>query len=408
MNMSQHSGPLSGIKVVEFTHWLAAPYCGNILSDLGADIIKIESLTGDQVRSTGSFYKDGENFLYIAYNHGKKGIALNLKEDKGKKIALDLLENADVLIENFRPGVMDKLGLGYDRIASLNPRIIYCSISAFGSTPQYVNRPGMDPIIQGMGAAMSMTAADESSPPLLPGVPIADNSTAFMAFGAITTALYAREKQGFGQKVELNLIDMMVLNLSTRFGQYLATGENPKPMGNQHSQVVPYQAFPTMDGWLMAGAQADHAWEPFCQAIGRPDLLTQEKYSTNTKRVDHREELNQILNEVFRRRTTEEWCEILEEKNILHGPVWGIHELVNSDLIQNHGIISEVEHTKLGKMPVITTPIWFSRTKVKAQSAANLLGEHTREVLLKLGYSNDEINDLITEGVVKSVEGVTI
>jgi crotonobetainyl-CoA:carnitine CoA-transferase CaiB-like acyl-CoA transferase len=406
--MSQHTGPLSGIKVVEFTHWLAAPYCGNILSDLGADVIKVESLTGDQVRGTGSFYKDGENFLYIAYNHGKRGIALDLKNSKGKKIALDLLKNADVLIENFRPGVMDKLGLGYDQISSLNPRIIYCSISAFGDTPKYINRPGMDPIIQGMGAVMSMTAMDENSPPLLPGVPIADNSTAFMAFGAISAALYAREKSGIGQKVELNLIDMMVLNLSTRFGQYLATGENPKPMGNQHSQVVPYQAFPTKNGWMMAGAQADHAWEPFCRAIGREDLLREEKFSTNTKRVQHREELNQILNEVFRQRTTEEWCTIFEEQNILHGPIWGIHELVNSDVVKDHGIIVEVDHTKLGKLPVIVTPIRFSRTKVKVQSAANLLGEHTKEILLELGYSDEEVKNLIKEGVVKTVEGVTI
>ncbi|WP_047152482.1 CaiB/BaiF CoA transferase family protein [Aneurinibacillus tyrosinisolvens] len=402
------TGPLTGVKVIEFTHWLAAPYCGNILSDLGASVIKVESISGDQVRKTGSYYKEGENFLYLAYNHGKRGISLDLKKEEGKKIARELLQGADVLLENFRPGVMNKLGLGYEDVSGLNPRLIYCSVSAFGNTPEYANRPGMDPIIQGMGAAMSMTAADENSPPLLPGVPIADNSTAFMAFGAICAALYEREKSGKGQKIELNLIDMMVLNLSTRFGQYLATGENPKPMGNQHSQVVPYQAFPTQDGWMMAGAQADHAWEPFCRAIGQEQLLSIEKYSTNTDRVIHREELNSLLNEVFKKKTTDEWCEIFKERNILHGPVWGIGELVNSDVIQDHNIIVDTEHSKLGTLPVIAAPVHYSRTKVKVQSAANLLGEHTAEILTELGYSAGEIEHFVSQGVVNVHERLTV
>ncbi|MFC0272079.1 CaiB/BaiF CoA transferase family protein [Metabacillus herbersteinensis] len=399
-----NNGPLSGVKVLEFTHWLSAPYCGNILSDLGAEVIKVESPSGDQVRKTGSYYKDGESYLYLVYNHGKKGLVLDLKKEKGIQIALDLIKKSDVLIENFRPGKMDKLGLGYEQARKNNEKIIYCSISAFGNTPEYIDRPGMDPIIQGMGAAMSMTANDENSPPLLPGVPIADNSTAMMAFGAISAALYEREKSGIGQKIDLNLIDMMVFNLSTRFGQYLATGENPTPMGNQHSQVVPYQAFSTKNGWIMAGAQADHAWEPFCRAIKREDLISIEKFSTNQKRVVHREELTNLLNTVFKDRTTEEWCETLEQNNILHGPIWGIHELINSDLIKDHEVIVEAKHSKIGNIPVIKSPISYSRTKVEVQSAANLLGEHTYQVLEELGYSDQEIDDLLNHGVVSASE----
>lgn len=394
-------GVFSGIKVLEFTHWLSAPYCGNILSDLGADVIKIEPPTGDQVRNSGSYFEKGESYLYIAYNHGKKGISINLKDESGLEIVRELIKESDVVIENFRPGVMEKLGLGYEKLKDINERIIYLSISAFGEDGIYKERPGMDPIVQGMGAAMSMTAEDEKSPPILPGVPIADNTTAFIGFGSIAAALYEREKSGVGQKIDINLIDMMVLNLSTRFGQYVATGKNPTPMGNQHSQVVPYQAFPTKNGWIMAGAQADHAWEPFCLAIGRSDLLV-EKYDTNHKRVGFRNELSELLDEVFRGKTTEEWCETFEAENILHGPVWGIDELINSEVIKEHNVIVDTNHPTLGNVPVIKAPINFSRSKVEVQSSSNLLGEHTKEILQNLNYSDDEIEKLITKGVVIS------
>ncbi|HWO74701.1 MAG TPA: CoA transferase [Bacillus sp. (in: firmicutes)] len=400
-------GVLNSIQVLEFTHWLSAPYCGNILSDLGANVIKIEPPSGDQVRTTGSYFDKGESYLYIAYNHGKKGISVNLKSKGGLEAVRKLIMESDVIIENYRPGVMEKLGLGYEQVKEINPRIIYLSVSAFGEEGKYKDRPGMDPIIQGMGAVMSMTANDKHSPPILPGVPIADNTTAFVGFGAIAAALYEREISGEGQKIEINLIDMMVLNLSTRFGQYIATGENPIPMGNQHSQVVPYQAFPTADGWIMAGAQADHAWEPFCRAVGREDLLI-EKYDTNHKRVNCREELTAALNKTFKQRTTDEWCEIFERCNVLHGPVWGIHELVNSEIVKEHGVIVNTEHPLLGTIPVIKAPIKFSRSEVKVQSSSNLLGEHSREILQSLGYSEEEIDKMISEGVVRSYDRLTI
>lgn len=400
-------GLLNGIQVLEFTHWLSAPYCGNILSDLGADVIKIEPPSGDQVRASGSYFNQGESYLYIAYNHGKKGISVNLKSDSGLEAVRKLIEQSDVIIENYRPGVMDKLGLGYEEVRKINPRIVYLSVSAFGEQGKYKDRPGMDPIIQGMGAVMSMTANDQNSPPILPGVPIADNTTAFVGFGAICAALFERERSGEGQKIEINLIDMMVLNLSTRFGQYIATGENPIPTGNQHSQVVPYQAFPTADGWIMAGAQADHAWEPFCRATGRVDLLV-EKYDANHKRVALRDELSTTLNETFKERTTDEWCAIFEEHNVLHGPVWGIHELVNSDIVKEHGVIEDSDHPLLGRVPVIKAPIHFSRSEVKVKSSSNLLGEHTREILSGLGYSESEIDKMISEGVVRTNDRLTV
>lgn len=392
-------GPLSGIKVIEMAHWLVAPYCTNILADLGAEVIKVEPPQGDQVRRAGSHFKDGESYLFAAYNHGKRSIAVNLKEEEGVRIVHDLARDADVIIENYRPGTCDKLGVGYEHIRRINPKIVYCSISAFGDTPAYVRRPGMDPIVQGMGAVMSLTGKGDGEP-MLVGVPVADVSTAYLAFGAICAALVDRERTGTGQQIRLNLIDTMVFNLSTRFAQYVATGQSPRPLGNQHPEVVPYQAFPTRDGWIMAGAQNDEAWRVFCRAIGCPELAEHERYRTSQLRLEHREELTARLNAVFSTRTTDEWCRILEEHGVLHGPVWNVEQLVTSDLIRDHGLIEEVDHPVFGQLPVIRAPISYSGREVKVTSPPPLLGQHTRDILLGLGYTDDDVDDLAKRGIV--------
>lgn len=396
-------GPLTGIKVIEIAHWLVAPYCGNMLSDLGAEVVKLEPLEGDQVRSSGNSFKDGESYLFAAYNHGKQSMALNLKDEDGLALALELCADADVLIENYRPGTCDRLGLGYEALKRLNPRLIYCSISAFGDTPAYVRRPGMDPIIQGMGGVMSMTG-EPGGAPLLAGVPVADNSTAYMAFGAICAALYKRERTGQGERVQLNLIDTMVFNLSTRFGQYVASGESPSSMGSQHAEVVPYQAFPTADGWLMAGAQTDQAWTVFCEAIGEPELADHPDYRTRSLRLAHREALTDRLNDVFRCHPTAYWCEVLERHQVLHGPIWDVGTLVNSELIRDHDLIQKVEHAVFGELPVIRTPITYSDSEVQVQSPPPMLGEHTRAILRRLGRTEQAIEELVARGVVRALD----
>lgn len=397
--MVTSAGALAGIKVVEIGHWLVAPYCTNMLSDLGADVVKIEPLVGDQVRHSGSYFLDGESYLFAAYNHGKKSIALNLKDPEGLQIALDLCKEADVIVENYKPGTCERLGIGYDAVSKLNPRVVYCSISAFGDTKGYAERPGMDPIMQGMGAVMSMTG-EIGGRPLLVGVPIADNTTAYMAFGAICAALFERERTACGQHLWINLIDTMVFNLATRFGQYVATGQSPVAMGHQHAEIVPYQAFPTADGWIMAGAQSDDSWQIFCQAIGREDIADHPDYRTNQDRVTHRTQLTAELDRIFATKTTDEWCARCTDYRVLHGPIWTVAQLVESDVICDHQLIKEVQHPVFGSLPVICTPITYSRSQVEVQGPPPLCGEHSVEILTGIGRSAQAISDLIERGVV--------
>lgn len=396
-------GPLTGLKVVEIAHWLVAPYCTNMFSDLGAEVTKIEPLTGDQVRSSGSYFKEGESYLFAAYNHGKRSISLNLKEPAGLEIAKKLCAEADIIVENYRPGTCDRLGVGYEDVKAINPTVIYCSISAFGDTSDFVKRPGMDPIVQGMGAIMSLTGeGGEEEKPMLVGVPVADVSTAYIAFGAVCAALVDRERNGIGQHVKVNLIDSMVYNLSTRFGQYVATGASPKPMGNMHAEVVPYQGFPTADGWIMAGAQSEAAWAGFCEAIGRNDLRDNPKFATNSLRLEHRKDITAILNEEFKRKTSEEWFAILSKHQVLNGPIWNVKDLIESDLIRDHGMVVEVQHERFGNLPILKAPIQYSEREVKVQGGPPMLGEHTTDVLIELGYSKEQIDRFVEQNVVKA------
>lgn len=381
------SGPLKGVRVLEVTHWLSAPYIGTMLSDMGATVIKVEPTDGEQVRKNGAH-------LYHAYNHGKKSLAINLKTKKGVEVVKKLAETADLLLENFRPGKMENLNLGYKNIES--SRLIYCSVNAFGETEEYRDLKGMDPIVQGMGAAMSLTGESEG-PPMLVGIPIADITTAYMGLGAINAALYEREKSGQGQHLKISMIDVMAFNLSTRFGQYL-TGQKIDRFGNAHSRIVPYQAFQTKDGWITVGAQTDVAFKTLAKVLKRSDLA--EKYPTNDNRLANRKELTIELSEIFKTAPTKEWASILNNNDVLNGPVWTLKDLVESDLIQKHEIIQEVNHEELGTIKALVTPVNYSRTKINIQGAAESVGKNNNEILSNLGYESSEINDMREKQVI--------
>lgn len=380
---SGHPGPLAGLRVLDFSHWLAGPYCTNMLSDLGADVIKVEPPQGDPTRNTGSLKVGDESALFLIYNHGKRSIALDLRRPEDLEAARRLAERSDVVVENFRPGTADRLGIGYQELARRNPRLVYCSVSAFGEDGPYRDRPGMDPIVQAMGGVMSVTG-EPGGPPLLSGVPVADIVGALLAAQGTLAALLERERSGQGQRVTISLIDGVIFSLSTRVAAYWFGGQMPRAYGNAHSEMVPYQAFPTADGWIVAGAQGDAQWPGFCRAIGRPDLETDPHYSTNALRVENREELTVTLNEVFRHRLSAYWLELFAERKLLCGPVWTVKDALESDLVRDHGVVQMTQHSVCGPVPVLATPIGFSRTSGRVQGPAPVLGEHTQEILAEL------------------------
>ncbi len=387
-------GPMRGVLVLDCSQYLTGPYATTMLSDMGATIIKVEPIKGDLSREMG-------DSIFKAYNHGKKGIAIDLKTDEGREIIYQLARVSDVMIENYRPGKAKEIGIDYPTIAKLNPAIVYCSISAFGDTPGWAHRRGMDPIAQGIGGVMSITG-EPDRPPMLVGVPIADVGTGFLAYGAILSGLYRKALTGMGQEVSVNMIDVLVFLLSTRFGRMVETGETPQRMGNAHAQLVPYQAFSTKDGWITVGAPNQKQWIELCKFLGVPELANDPRFENNPKRVQNRKALTELLNEIFKTKTSKEWLEFLEEKDVLCGPIWNVKELIESELVKDHGFVQEVDHPIEGRYPVLVTPFKFSSTPGKVQSPANLLGEHTLEVLKTLGYSEDRIKELAGKGIVRN------
>src|SRR3954449_11260172 len=300
--------PLDGVKVLDLTRHMAGPYATQMLSDYGADVIKVESVPhGDPTRRTGTAFTGDESGLFPIWNRGKRSLAIDMRAPAGKQAVRRLAEQADILIENYRPGVADKIGLGYDALVEANPGLIYIALSAFGSSGPWATDPGTDPVVQAMSGVMSVTGEADGGP-LLIGVPIADYAGAMTAAQAAMLGLLARERTGRGQKVEISMLYALMSALTTRLASHWFAGEEPARHGAQHSVVAPYQAFETKDGWAVAGVWgAGEAWPRFCEAIERPDLVDHPDFAENVDRVAHREALNAILRPIFEQRTTAEW-----------------------------------------------------------------------------------------------------
>ncbi len=390
-------GPLQGLRVLDMTWALAGPFCSMILADLGAEVIKVENPDeGDPSRKNFPFVK-GVSSYFLSVNRGKKSITVNLRQPRGKEIILGLARKSDVLVENFRPGVMDRLGLGYVVLREANPRIIYAACSGFGQTSPYANRPAYDVIVQGMGGTLSITGESDRGPVRV-GYSIGDlGGGVFTALG-ILSALHEREKSGEGQMVDVSMLDCQMAFLENAFARYFATGEVPDRIGTRHPVLTPFQAYPTQDGYLVVAAPRDTFWQKFCKVIQREDLVTDPRFKGNQIRTQNHKELEKEVTQALRSKSTAEWVELMIREDIPCGPVNRVDELAQDPHTATREMIAEVKHSKAGNLKVVNSPIKLSRTPVRLEKADPELGENTEEILTALlGYSREEIASLKAE-----------
>lgn len=393
-------GVLEGLRVIDFSRHMAGPYGTMFLSDYGADIVKVESLpAGDPTRSMGTAYVEDVAGLFLMWNRGKRSVAVDLRSEEGLRVVRRLVADADVLVENYRPGVADRIGIGWEEMRAVNPRLIYCSVAAFGQTGPLRDYPGTDPVVQAVSGVMSVTGEADGDPVLV-GIPIADFTAAMALVQAVLLGVIARERTGRGQYIDVPMMGALAYGLTTRLASYWYGGDEPRRNGSAHSVVAPYQVYRAADGEFVAGAWAEDAWPRFCKAIERADLIDDPRFARNTDRVAHLDELNALLGEIFAQRTVAEWQERFHEERALFGPVLSVSEVMDHPQMRALGLVQTLEHPTIGPMKIITSPVTMSDTPGRATLPPPLLGQHTRDVLTEVGFSPEEISRLATTGVI--------
>jgi crotonobetainyl-CoA:carnitine CoA-transferase CaiB-like acyl-CoA transferase len=391
--------PLEDLFVVDLSRILSGPVCTMLMADMGAQVIKVEPPpSGDDSRQWGPPFIGGISTYFLSVNRGKKSLGLNLKTEKGRRILWKLIERADVVIENFRPGVLDKLGFGYDAVAKANPRAVYCSISGFGQTGPYRDRPGYDVIAQGESGMMDLTGYPDGPPAKL-GASLADVVAGLYAFNGICLALLARHKTGKGQLVDVSLLDGMVSTLTYHALIYLTTDRSPKRAGTRHPSIVPYESFQAKDGFVNIAVTNEKQWENFCEVLGFPAMAHDERFETMKSRLANYGELRQIIDRVVSGMTRDEVMKALSEVGIPAGPINTVGEILDDPHTQAREMVVKLTHPEYGPFKTLGIPIKLSETPGAVEKAPPKFGEHNREVLRSLGYEDDDIGRFEKEGI---------
>jgi crotonobetainyl-CoA:carnitine CoA-transferase CaiB-like acyl-CoA transferase len=405
-------GALDGLRVLDLSRVLAGPWAGQILGDLGAEVIKVERPgRGDDTRAWGPPYLNdaqgaptSESAYYLSANRNKQSVTIDITRPEGQRLVKDLVAESDVLLENFKVGGLKRYGLDYDSLAAINPRLIYCSITGFGQDGPYAERPGYDFLIQGMGGLMSITGQPDGEPgggPVKAGVALTDITTGLYAAIAVLAAINHRHHSGQGQHIDMALLDVQVATLANQAMNFLTSGSAPGRMGNAHPNIVPYQTFPAADGDIILTIGNDDQFARFCDAAGRPEWVTDERYATNAARVANRATLIPALRQTTVMKTTAEWLRLLEDAGVPGGPVNTIEQVFQDRQVQHRGLRIDLSHPLTKSVPLVGSPLRLSASPVRYQTAPPLLGQHTGDVLSQvLGLDAATIEQLQRDGVI--------
>ncbi len=392
--------PLQNIRVLDLSRVLAGPYCTMVLGDLGAEVIKVEPPEGDETRGWGPPFAGGESAYYLCVNRNKRGMVVNLKTEEGRAVLRELAMQNDVLVENFRPGTLKKFGLDFETLHELNPRLVYCSISGFGQTGPLRDMPGYDFMIQAMGGIMSITGEPQGEP-MKVGVAVADLFAGQNAVIAILAALQARTFTGEGQYLDIALFDSQLGWLANVASNFLISGKNPKRYGNAHANIVPYQSFQASDGWFVVAVGNDKQFESFCEVIGKPELSTDERFSTNSARVENREILLSMLKPIFLETSVSDWLALIGDQ-FPCGAINNFEQVFAMPHVRERQMLVEMDHPTIGALPLVGSPLKMSGTPVGYHLPPPLMGEHTKVILQEvLGFSDEQVNGMVERGCVK-------
>ncbi|HWR31241.1 MAG TPA: CoA transferase [Negativicutes bacterium] len=375
--------PLEGLRVLDLSRVLAGPYCTMMMADYGADIVKIEPpKVGDDSRAFGPFVGK-ESAYFMSLNRNKRSMTLNFKRQEECDVFREMVKHADVVVENYRPGTMEKFGLGYDELKAINPKIIYAACSGFGHSGPYQYKPAYDIIVQAMGGIMSITGPEGGEPTRV-GASVGDIIAGMFTAYGVMMALYHREKTGEGQKVDVGMLDCQVAVLENAIARYVTSGSVPVPLGNRHPSITPFSAFTAKDGHIIVGAGNDRLWIKLCNILGKPELLTDPRFDTNSNRTVHVKELSAILNAVFVGKTINEWMDVLETAELPCAPINTVEKIINDPQIKARNMIVEVEHPVAGHLKMAGVPVKMSLTPGAVERPAPLLGQHTAELLKEI------------------------